>query len=58
VLGHSGNGPGIAAGIDIYPDLNWVAVILENYDLTPFGTSTQMSPVADLERQLITQQAS
>ncbi len=58
VLGHSGNGPGIAAGIDIYPDLNWVAVILENYDLTPFGTSTQMSPAADLERQLITQQAS
>lgn len=33
VLGHSGNGPGIATGLDVYPDLDWIAVILENYDL-------------------------
>lgn len=57
VLAHSGNGPGIATGIDIYPALDWVAVILGNYDLTPFGTTTEMSPIAGLERQLITQQA-
>jgi CubicO group peptidase (beta-lactamase class C family) len=58
ILGHSGNGPGIATGIDIYPGLDWVAVILGNYDLVPFGTTTEMSPIASLERQLITQQAS
>ena len=57
VLGHSGNGPGITTAIDIYPALDWVAVILGNYTLTPFGLDTEMSPVADLERQLITQQA-
>lgn len=33
VLGHSGAGRGIATGLDIYPDLDWVAVVLENYDL-------------------------
>ena len=54
VLGHSGNGPGIATGLDIFPDLDWVAVILENYDLVPFGTSTEVSPIAQLERSLIT----
>jgi CubicO group peptidase (beta-lactamase class C family) len=58
VLGHSGNGPGIATGLDMYPDLDWVAIILENYDLVPFGTSTEVSPIAQLERRLITQQAS
>ena len=41
VLGHSGNGPGITTGIDIYPALDWVAVILGNYTLTPFGISTE-----------------
>lgn len=56
VLGHSGNGPGIATGLDIYPDLDWVAVILENYDLVPFGTSTEVSEIAQLERRLITEQ--
>jgi CubicO group peptidase (beta-lactamase class C family) len=55
VLGHSGNGPGQATGLDIYPDLDWVSVILENYDLAPFGTSTEVSPIAQLERRLITQ---
>jgi hypothetical protein len=34
-----------------------VVVILENYDLVPFGTTMQDSSVASLERQLITQQA-
>jgi CubicO group peptidase (beta-lactamase class C family) len=57
VLGHSGNGPGITTGIDIYPALDWVAVILGNCTLTPFGVFTAISPIADLERQLITGQA-
>lgn len=57
VLCHSGDGPGIATLIDIYPDLDWTVVILENYDLVPFGTTMEDSSVASLERQLITQQA-
>jgi CubicO group peptidase (beta-lactamase class C family) len=57
ILGHSGNGPGITTGIDIYPQLGWVAVILGNCTLEPFGVSTEMSQIADLERRLITGQA-
>jgi CubicO group peptidase (beta-lactamase class C family) len=57
IIGHSGNGPGITTAIDIYPGLDWAAVILGNYTLTPFGIATEMSPIANLERQLITQQA-
>jgi len=57
VVGHAGGGPGIATNLDIYPDLDWVAVILENYDLTPFGTTPDVMPIVELERQLITQQA-
>ncbi|HEY7418671.1 MAG TPA: serine hydrolase domain-containing protein, partial [Ktedonobacteraceae bacterium] len=58
VLGHSGGGPGIGNGLDIYPELDWVAVVLENYDFTPFGVSFETSPIAVLERRLITEQAS
>jgi CubicO group peptidase (beta-lactamase class C family) len=57
VVGHAGGGPGIATNLDIYPDLDWVAIILENYDLTPFGTTPDVTPIVQLERQLITQQA-
>jgi CubicO group peptidase (beta-lactamase class C family) len=57
VVGHAGGGPGIATNLDIYPGLDWVAVILENYDLTPFGTTPDVMPIVKLERQLITQQA-
>ena len=57
VVGHAGGGPGIATNLDIYPDLDWVAVMLENYDLTPFGTTPDVMPIVELERQLITQQA-
>jgi CubicO group peptidase (beta-lactamase class C family) len=57
VVGHAGEGPGITANLDIYPSLDWVAVILENYDLTPFGTTPDVMPIVHLERQLITQQA-
>ena len=58
VLGHSGAGPGISTGLDIYPDLDWVAVVLENYDLTPFGANFETSSIAVLERRLITEQTS
>jgi CubicO group peptidase (beta-lactamase class C family) len=49
VFGHSGNGAGRATNVDVYPDLDWVAVVLSNYD-------TSVSPVVQLERQLISQQ--
>jgi CubicO group peptidase (beta-lactamase class C family) len=54
VLSHSGDGPGITTNLDIYPGLDWTAVVLENYDLTPFGLIAAMSPLVKLERQLIT----
>jgi CubicO group peptidase (beta-lactamase class C family) len=46
VFGHSGSGPGRATNLDIYPELDWVAVVLSNYD-------TPVAPVVQLERQLI-----
>jgi CubicO group peptidase (beta-lactamase class C family) len=57
VAGHGGEGPGITTNLDIYPGLDWAAVILENYDLTPFGTTPDVAPIVHLERQLITEQA-
>ncbi|TDB82910.1 class A beta-lactamase-related serine hydrolase [Actinomadura sp. KC216] len=51
VLGHSGSGPGRSTNLDIFPGLDWVAVILSNYD-TPVG------PIVDKERELITRLAS
>jgi CubicO group peptidase (beta-lactamase class C family) len=46
VFGHSGSGPGQATNLDIYPELDWVAVVLSNYD-------TSLGPIVQLERQLI-----
>jgi CubicO group peptidase (beta-lactamase class C family) len=57
ILSHAGNGPGIANILDIYPYLDWTAVVVSNYDLVPFGTSTEWTPIVELARQLITQQA-
>jgi D-alanyl-D-alanine carboxypeptidase len=31
-FGHNGGGPGIAAQLDIYPDLGYTVVVLSNYD--------------------------
>jgi CubicO group peptidase (beta-lactamase class C family) len=50
ILGHSGSGPGRSTNLDIYPGLNWVAVILSNYD-------TPVQPIVDKERDLITRLA-
>ncbi|MEV4710330.1 serine hydrolase domain-containing protein [Micromonospora sp. NPDC049374] len=47
ILGHSGSGPGAANRLDIYPDLNWVSIVLSNYDTT-------IDPIVELERELIT----
>lgn len=47
IVGHSGSGPGAANRLDIYPDLNWVCVVLSNYDTT-------ITPIIELERTLIT----
>jgi CubicO group peptidase (beta-lactamase class C family) len=49
VFGHSGSGAGKATNFDVHPDLDWVAVVLSNYD-------TSVDPIVQLERQLITQQ--
>jgi CubicO group peptidase (beta-lactamase class C family) len=46
VFGHSGSGPGRATNLDIYPELNWVAIVLSNYD-------TSVGPIVQLGRQLI-----
>jgi hypothetical protein len=47
VFGHPGSGPVRATNLDVYPDLDWVSVVLSNYDST-------IDPI--LERQLISQQ--
>jgi len=47
IVGHSGSGPGTANRLDIYPDLNWVSIVLSNYDTT-------INPIIELERNLIT----
>lgn len=56
IVGHSGGSTaGVATRFDIYPDLDWVAVLLTN---TIEGTRPDalLSPVVDLERKLITRQ--
>jgi CubicO group peptidase (beta-lactamase class C family) len=52
VFGHTGGAPGETTNIDIYPDLDWVAVILSNYNITP-----EMQSLLPLQDQLITQHA-
>jgi CubicO group peptidase (beta-lactamase class C family) len=47
IVGHGGGAPGVSAGIDIYPDLGYVVVVLANYD----GAATS---VQDRTRDLLT----
>lgn len=56
ILSHAGEGPGVTSNLDIYPTLDWVAIVLENYDLQPFGLIPDVCPLVKLERQLITRQ--
>jgi hypothetical protein len=49
VFGHTGGAAGETTDIDIYPDLDWVAVILSNYDI-----SNQVASLIELQDQLIT----
>jgi CubicO group peptidase (beta-lactamase class C family) len=42
-----GEWPGAATRLDVFPDLDWVSVILSNYDTT-------INPLVELERELIT----
>jgi CubicO group peptidase (beta-lactamase class C family) len=51
IFGHSGSAMGVATNVDIYPDLDWVAVVLSNYDTT-------ISPIVIQETQLITRRDS
>jgi CubicO group peptidase (beta-lactamase class C family) len=54
ILSHAGEGPGSTTNLDIYPTEDWVAIVLENYDLQPFGLVPDVCPLVKLERQLIT----
>ncbi|WP_242903416.1 serine hydrolase domain-containing protein [Actinomadura terrae] len=47
VLGHSGGTVGGATNIDIFPEQNWVAIVLGNY-------SDPITPIVQLARDLIT----
>jgi CubicO group peptidase (beta-lactamase class C family) len=52
VFSHTGGGPGETAYIEIYPDLDWITVMLSNYTITPVANS-----LIHLQDQLITQHA-
>jgi len=47
IVGHGGGAPGVAAAVDIYPDLGYVVVILANYD-------GAVDPVRDKIVQILT----
>jgi CubicO group peptidase (beta-lactamase class C family) len=47
VYGHSGSGPGMATRLDVFPGLDWVSVVLGNYD-------TNIDPIVSAARGLIT----
>ncbi|MGH9161238.1 MAG: serine hydrolase domain-containing protein [Vicinamibacteraceae bacterium] len=49
LFGHTGGGPGVGDSYNVYPDLDWVSVILGNYE-------EAAKPIVGLERRLITQQ--
>jgi CubicO group peptidase (beta-lactamase class C family) len=49
VVGHSGGGPGRANNLDVFPELDWVVIVLSNYD-------TSVRPIVQLARELITRQ--
>jgi len=47
IVGHNGGAPGIAANLDIFPELGYVSIILSNYD------PPAMMPVIMKARELI-----
>jgi len=49
VFGHTGGAAGETTDIDIYPDLDWVAVILSNYDI-----ANQVGSLIRLQDEFIT----
>jgi CubicO group peptidase (beta-lactamase class C family) len=50
VFGHSGSGTGRSTNLDIFPGLDWVTVVLSNYD-------TSIQPIVQKARDLITSPA-
>ncbi len=49
IVWHNGGGPGISTDLDTYPDLGWVAIRLENYDIAGLA-----SPIDTLVREILT----
>jgi hypothetical protein len=47
IVGHGGGVPGVAAAVDIYPDLGYTVVVLANYD-------SALTPVQDSTREILT----
>ncbi|TDC63860.1 serine hydrolase domain-containing protein [Streptomyces hainanensis] len=47
VWGHSGGAPGTATRLDVFPDREWVAIVLSNYD-------TSVGPIVSRARELVT----
>lgn len=50
VVGHTGGAAGETTNLDIYPDQDWITVILSNYTAT-----NDLAPLLQLQDQLITQ---
>lgn len=48
IIGHPGNSAGAATSIRVYPDLDWVSIVLSNYDVT-------IDPILEFEQGLITE---
>lgn len=46
IIGHNGGSPGIAANLDIFPELGYTAIILSNYD--PPGTMPLIMKIRQL----------
>lgn len=52
IVWHNGGGPGISTDFDTYPDLGWVAIRLENYDI-----AGPISPIDALVRKILTERS-
>jgi len=47
VTGNKGGGPGASTRLDVFPERNWVSIVLSNYDAT-------INPIVQAARNLVT----